>query len=206
VYNTQADEIAEVVQQVYQENLASASGRGRPPSPQEFIEALRGSRGGGRSSRSAAEEMQKMSIGVDARTNSLVVSAPEPLFQEVEQLVRTLDEAALGSSNQDIRVVTLKRTNAENVQQALESLVGESVQFGGSSSRRTSSSSGSRPRFGGFNPEDMRRRMEFLRAMGGGGPGRGGPPGGFRPPGGRSRQPSAIRRPSSGGGSRGRGR
>ena len=195
VYNTQADEIAQVVQQVYQENLTSASSRGRQPSPMEFIEAIRGSRGRGGSSRSSAQQVQKMSIGVDARNNLLVVSAPEPLFQEVKALVERLDEAALGSSSQTMQVVTLKRSNAEKVQEALKSLVGENVTFGGSSGRsRGSSTSGSRPPSSGSPTDEFRRQM-IMRAMqgggdggrpsmfGSGGPSRGGS-GGFRPPGG----------------------
>ena len=205
VYNTQASEIAEVVREIYQENLTSASSRGRQPSPMEFIEAIRGSRGRGGSSRSSAQQVQKMSIGVDARNNLLVVSAPEPLFQEVKALVERLDEAALGSSSQTMQVVTLKQTNAEKVQEALKSLVGESVTFGGSSGRsRGSSTSGPRPSSSGSPTDEFRRQM-IMRAMQGGGGDRpsgfggGGPPGGgfggFRRPGG-----SGGGGPSRGGG------
>ena len=164
VYNTQAEEIAEVVRDVYQENLVSASGRGRQPSPMEFIEALRGSRGRGGSSRSSAQQVQKMSIGVDVRNNLLVVSAPEPLFEEVRQLVDQLDQAAVGSSSQALQVVTLKRANAETVQEALESLVGENVTFGGtgSRSRRSSTSGDRRPSFGSPTDE-FRRRHKRVR-------------------------------------------
>ncbi|NQT16699.1 MAG: hypothetical protein HQ582_28335, partial [Planctomycetes bacterium] len=35
-----------------------------------------------------------MSVGVDATSNSLVVSAPDPLFHEVERLIHELDQAA----------------------------------------------------------------------------------------------------------------
>jgi hypothetical protein len=179
VSNTQAEEIAEVVREVYQENLAAGSSRGRPPSPVDVIQALRGSRGRGGSSRGSTEQVEKMSLGVDVRTNSLVVSAPDPLFQEVKQLVEQLDAAALGSSSQTMQVVTLKKSNAEKVQEALESLVGENVTFGssGPTSRRTSTG-GPRP---GGSPMDEFRRQMMMRAMQGGG----GPPGfgGFRPPG-----------------------
>jgi hypothetical protein len=155
----------------------------------DVIEALRGGRSRGGSSRSSAEQVQKMSIGVDVRTNSLVVSAPEPLFQEVKQLVDELDKAALGSSSQTMQVVTLKRSNAETVQEALQSLVGEDVTFGtGGRTGRPGSTGGPRP---GRSPSDEFRRQMIMRAMQGGG---GGPPGfgggvprggfgGFRPPG-----------------------
>ena len=88
VYNTQAEEVANVVRQVYQDRLVTASGTGggfNQPNPAQFIMALQAARGGrGRGAaaearRAAAEEPVKMSIGVDARTNSLVVSAPDAL-------------------------------------------------------------------------------------------------------------------------------
>jgi hypothetical protein len=176
-----AVEIAQVVEQVYQERLASASGGGRGPSPQEFFEALRGgggpSRGRG-SSRSSAEDIQKMSIGVDARANALVVSAPELLFEEVRQLVEDLDTAAIGSSNETIRIVALKRSNPETVQKALQALVGESVQSAGTA-RRAGSAGQPQP---GATPGGSIQQQMLMRAIqrqaGGGGPsglGGGGP-------------------------------
>ncbi len=195
VVNTQASEIAEVVEEVYAENLQSGSGRGGRPSPMELIEALRG-RGRGGSSRSATQQVEKMSIGVDERTNCLVVSAPEPLFTEVKALVEQLDAAALGSSSQAVQVVTLKHSNAEKVQEALKSLVGEDVTFGGSGS----SSRRSDRRFGGPS-SDAIQGMMMMRAMQGGG----GPPGFNGSP--RRGFGGSIRRPGgSGGGPPGGGR
>ncbi|MFH1266249.1 MAG: secretin N-terminal domain-containing protein, partial [Planctomycetota bacterium] len=175
LYNMQADEVAEIVKQVYQERMGSGSGGGggRQPSPQEFIEAAmraRGGRGGGRSGGSTAEELPKMSLGVDARTNSLIVYAPESLFQEVKEFVEGLDEAAMGSSNQAVEIVSLKRSNAEAVQKALQTLVGESVSFGGSGGRSQRPGSTGQPGQPGPPPpgsgfEDMQRRMEFFRAL-----------------------------------------
>ena len=106
---------------------------------------LRGGRGGrGGSSRSQAEEVQKMSLSVDTRTNSLIVAAPEPLLEEVEQLVSQLDQAAV-ESNQATRVVTLKRASPEAVQQALSAILGDSAQFGRTTTSRTRTSSPPRP-------------------------------------------------------------
>lgn len=208
---TQAEEMAEIVSTVYQDRMSTSS-RGRQPSPQEFLEALRG-RGRGGSRRSSAEDSQKMSVGVDVRTNSLIVYAPLALFEEVKEFVEGLDQAAIGASNQAIRVVTLKRANAESVQKALQTLVGESVQTGSS---RSSSSDRRRSYYGGGSPMDDMRRMMIMRAMQGGGgpPGFGGPPGlgsrgfsrgdfgsrGFSRGGGPSRGDSSGGGPSRGGG------
>jgi len=196
VHNTRADEVAEIVRQVYQDRMVTASGAARPPTPQEFFAAMRGGRGRSRDSgRSATDDAQKMSIGVDARTNSLVVSAPEALFQEVKQLVEQLDEAAIGSTNQAVQVVTLKGANPQAVQQALSTLLGEGLTSSrtGSRSRRSSSAgqtsqTGPTPPFSPPSMDDMRRRIEFFRAMRGGGGFRG-PSGGGRPSGGQGPGP-----------------
>lgn len=222
VYNAPAEEIAEIVKELYQDRLVRSSGSsggssGRQPSPQEFFEAMRrgggsgSSRGGGSSRSTATENVQRMSIAVDARNNALIVSAPEPLFEEVRTLIESLDQAAL-DSHHTLATVTLKGVSPEMIQQALSALVGDAVQFGnsGSSGSRSSSSrgssTGSRPSSsssgGGSSSEDMRRRMEFMRAMqermrgGGGSPfGGGRPGGGGGPPGGGGR-------PGGGGGPR----
>ena len=100
VFNTQAEEVSKIVSQVYQDRMVTSAARGgnqQPPSPQEFIQMLRGGGGGQRGGRGggATEEVQKMSVGVDTRTNSLVVVAPDNLFEEVKDLVEQLDEAAV---------------------------------------------------------------------------------------------------------------
>jgi hypothetical protein len=179
VVNSKAADIAEVVKQVYAERMTGAAGGGggggRPPGPEDFFRAMRGGgrdRGG---SNNRAAEAQKISIGVDNRTNSLVVSAPQPTFEEIEQLVRTLDEAS-NPASESVRVVTLKQTNPQAVTQALAGLLGSNVQ----TSRTTDSRDNARGRDGDRSNEDierMRRRMEFFNNMqrfGGGGFGGGG--------------------------------
>ena len=99
VRNTQASDVAEIVKQVYPDRLAGAAGA-RQPTPQEFIQLLTAGRGGGRRGgggggrRGQQEELPKLSIGVDTRTNSLIVSAPDKLVQRRETLVEELDHSA----------------------------------------------------------------------------------------------------------------
>ena len=174
VYYTTAEEIATVVRSVYANRISSgSSNQQRQPSPEEFIRALRGGgRGGGNSSRQSREQQEKMTIGVDSRSNSLVVTAPEPLFQEVEALVRQLDRA--GSESDEVtQVITLRRTNPATVQQALRSIVGQQLKTTTPSSSRGasrtggSSSSASRPggASGNAGADQMRQRAEMMRAM-----------------------------------------
>jgi len=139
--NTQAQEVMDMVRQVYADRVMSSggqqTGQPRPPTPQEFMQMLRGSMGGRRGGGGAGgggrggsqEETQKMSLAIDARTNSIILAAPEPLFTEVQQLIDQIDKAAL-VSNQTMRVVTLRKASSDSVRQGLAALVGDSVQFG----------------------------------------------------------------------------
>jgi hypothetical protein len=212
VLNTSAAQLAEILREVYSERLASAN-RNRQPSPEEMMQLLRGGGRGGSSSTSRsrqAESAQKISIGVDTRTNSLVVSAAEPTFKEIEQLVKTLDHATT-ATNQAVRVVTLKRSNPATVQKALSAIVGEKARTSEkpASSDGSSSRSGDQPATSGGAPQPgfapqfmspdsrqiqdmMRQRMEMFNQMRSGG----GPGGSF---GGGSRTFGGDGRSSSGG-------
>ncbi|MHB1038256.1 MAG: secretin N-terminal domain-containing protein [Pirellulales bacterium] len=179
--NTRAEDIAEIVKQVYQDRMVSAGGQQQQPNPADIIRALRG--GGGRGGR-RAEDIPKMSVGVDSRTNSLVVSAPESLFDEVKQLVRQLDTAAT-EADQTTRVVTIRKTNSQSIQSALSAIGGDAVQFRGSTGGG-GNYRGSRGQGGGdqASQDAAQRRAEFFQRMqmGGGFGGPGG--GGFGGPGG----------------------
>ena len=146
VKNTQAEEIATILRSVYQDRLVTAASANRGPSPQEIIQLLRGGgRGGpgGSSRNQPQEEVQRMSIGVDVRTNSLIISAPERLLSEVRQLVEQLDQKAVTESEETTQVVTLQRASPESIRTALSALLGSGVQIRGStSSPRVTSSSG----------------------------------------------------------------
>lgn len=202
VVYTSATEIASVVQQVFAGQIATAGGQSqqqRQPSPEDFIRALRGQRGGGRQEQSRGEE-QKMSISVDARSNSIIVTGPEPLFKQVEALVKQIDQP--GNVDSDVVVVApIRVSDPEVVQRTLNSILQSTTSRGSS----TSSSGGGTPSpssggdSGGAAPDQIRQRLEFLQRLqqgvGGGGPrgegfgsgrGGGGPRGGSFGGGGRS--------------------
>jgi type II secretory pathway component GspD/PulD (secretin) len=133
--NTQAEEVAMILRETYQDRMVAGPNQpGRTPSPQEFMQMLRGGggrRGGGGAGgqRGGQEEVQKMTVSIDTRTNSIVLAAPEPLFTEVAKLIEDIDAAAL-KSNQTLEIVTLRgAAGADTVQMALGALVGDQVQF-----------------------------------------------------------------------------
>jgi len=185
LYATDATEISNIVKAVYQEQTSAGSGQ-RQPSPQEFMQMMfqgrggRGGRGGGNNNGgggggNSATDVQKMTIGVDTRNNCLIVSAPQPLYEEVEQLVRTLDQA-IPTSPETTRVVTLKRANTESVQSAIAGLLGDSVQSS-SNSRNNNNNN----RNGGRNQNQGNQNFRQFGPGGFGGFGQGGfgGPGGF---------------------------
>lgn len=168
VYHTQAAKIAEIVQQVFQDRLQSAGGQAGQPSPEDILRMLSRGRGGpGGGASGEAEKIEKMSIGIDERNNALVVRAPDPLFMEVEALVRELDQEQLDGGN-STRVVTLKHSNSSAVRQALSSILGPSATTTTTPAQefnraREGDSGGDRNQSDAA--QDFARRMEFFRRL-----------------------------------------
>jgi type II secretory pathway component GspD/PulD (secretin) len=153
VENTTAESVATVVRSVYAGRLTAdaAGGQQRQPNPEDFIRALRGGRGGANQQQNKGEE-QKMTVGVDSRTNSLVVIAPDYLFEEVKALVKVLDVAELPSDTV-VRVKSLRSANADVLSRSLGQLYGDSITISktsntGTTTTRTGAGPGGQPRPG----------------------------------------------------------
>lgn len=193
---TTADSIAAVVRQVYSGRLTAEAGGGaqRQPSPQEFIQALRGGGRGGQQQQNKGEEI-KMTVGVDTRTNSLIVAAPDYLFNEVKALVEQLDVSEL-ASDQIVRVYSLKSSNADVITRSVASVYGDKISVTKTGTTSTTSTrpggatgTGQRPvqqpqqRPGGTQGQQqqgpsMQDLINAAQRGGGGGRGGGGPGGG----------------------------
>jgi type II secretory pathway component GspD/PulD (secretin) len=128
VVNTKAEDVAVMVREVYSNRIQAAPNQQRQPSPQELIQALRGGGRGGRGGGAAEKknEEQKISVAVDSRSNSLIVSAPDHLFEEIRELVAVLDRA-VEDTDQAVRVVTLSRASPDLVQRSITSVFGDTV-------------------------------------------------------------------------------
>lgn len=156
VKHANVDEVAQIVRDLYQEQLRGTNngqnggnGGGGGPGGFGFGQFNRG--GGGGNNRGAV----KMSIGVDARANTLVVSASDALFRQVKDLVEELDDQAL-ESKQTVRVVNLKYASSELLETALQPLLGK-VSVGTTGRPQTPAPGGGggggfNPWQGGFNP------------------------------------------------------
>ncbi len=118
-----AEEIAQVIRDVYGQYMAAGRTSPQPSGPRFGFFGFFGSRSS-RSSRGGTPR-QQLAIGVDPTSNSIIVSCPEPLFEEIEQLVRTLDQAALASQQQEVvRVIAVRNATPSQIKEALLGLQG----------------------------------------------------------------------------------
>lgn len=187
-----ASSVAETLKAVFAENIQQqeGGGRDRAPDPRDIINALRGGDRGGRGGGGGGEEITppKMTIGVDARSNALVVAAPPNLFEQVRLLVEELDQAGV-EMEESVEVYSMNgNINSELIERALTSVLGSQVKTdtttaSDTSSRNPSSNTSSGSRESGESDADaLRRRMDFFQRMrsgGGGGDGGGSNRGGF---------------------------
>ena len=177
VYNTNAEEIAENTSQLYSDRMAGTQSQPQQPRPEDIIRLMRG--GGGRGSRREQEEDNKRSItlSVDTRNNRLMVAAPDPLFEQIVQVVKELDQ--INEANAETsQVISLKRANPILVHDALQKIIGtqstesplmNSSGQGGQAARKSSNGSrdGSRDRASRVNSPD--NPFQFFRALQGNG-------------------------------------
>jgi type II secretory pathway component GspD/PulD (secretin)/outer membrane biosynthesis protein TonB len=190
---TDATEISAVLKEVYAGRITGASSGGQQQRGgqedmmrqmmQRMAGGGRGGSGGGGGNSEVKGEPAKMTIGVDASSNSLIIAAPEPMFLEVHELVMALDQA--GTQTQDsIEVRTLHLANPDVVNTALRAILGENVTAGGSSggSSGGASSRSTSTAPSAANIDAIRERMEMFNRMrsggGFGGGSTGGRPGG----------------------------
>ena len=186
-----AKDVAEVVKSALGDRIAGAQssggagnrGGGGQPSPQDFLAALQGRRGGrgGGGAGTAPSEPAKITIAVDERSNSLIVTATPQDLAEVQALVEALDEG--GQTKQEViePYVIPVGVNAEAMVAALEAVTGKPVEKQGESGRANPSGTNTTPSIDQARIDAIRARFQ---AAGGGRGGFGGFRGGGGGPGG----------------------
>jgi len=186
IYQSAAD-VAVIVKSVYAERTAEqGSASQRQPSPQDFINALRGGgSGGGRGGRGEEQSSKPtpIAIAVDAKSNSLIVSAPPQDVEDIRALVAAIDAGGI-SSEETVEIVSLGgNLKADVVQKALESVLGTKAKSTASSTTPSATTPSGNSGSGDASADDIQRRLEFFRNLRGGGTGGspfgGGAPGGF---------------------------
>jgi type II secretory pathway component GspD/PulD (secretin) len=122
--------------------------QGGPGAMIQQLMRMGGNQGG---SSTAKEPEPTMTLGVDSRSNSLIVSAPESLFLQVEAFVKELDEIAV-QTEMIVEVVPLK-ISSDLARQTIGNVYGDSVKF---STSRSSTSTTSVNSFSGFGSGNSR--------------------------------------------------
>ncbi len=116
-----AIDIEDVLEDVYKTQLTTGGSRPNIDAPRGSSRELRDVF----QQLSAASAGPEMTLSVDVESNSIIVLAAQPLFEEVQQLVEQLDQAA-DEPSRVVRVVPLKKTNSATVQKVLDSLLKDS--------------------------------------------------------------------------------
>ena len=203
VIHQDATQMASIIKEMYASKIGGqqqGGGGGRSqgqPSPQDFINALRGGGRGGRGGQeSAKSEPTKIAVAVDERSNSLIITSTTQDFEEIRALVSMLDEMGQANEEQTVFYNPKGTLSGQAVYDALNVVLGQqqddkpSQSNTNSQNGRTNSSSSP----SSSDAEAARARFEAFRARFGGG---GSPFGGGRPGGGGA---SGGGRPGGGGG------
>ena len=67
-----------------------------------------------------------LSLGVDDKTNSLIVACPTPMFEEIKRLVDQMELAA-ADTKQTVKIVRVPGVDPALIQQALDAIQGRST-------------------------------------------------------------------------------
>jgi hypothetical protein len=121
VEHADAAQVAEIIKEVYQDDMSGETrntGGGGGTGRRDTLVGNGNNRGRRNRARLSAA---RLTVGVDTRTNQLVVSASDALHRQIQALVQSLDRAAL-EAKPTVRVVKLATANSLVVQQALGSL------------------------------------------------------------------------------------
>ncbi|GHT16768.1 hypothetical protein FACS1894189_1280 [Planctomycetales bacterium] len=133
-----------------QEGMPGMPGGGFPGMPpggpggmmQQLMDRLGNQRSG---SSTPKEQEPPMTISVDSRSNSLIVSSSESLFLEVEAFVKELDAAALQTETV-VETVLLTKVSPDLARQTISNVLGNSVTF--TTSKVSTQQTGSQNPFG----------------------------------------------------------
>jgi type II secretory pathway component GspD/PulD (secretin) len=182
IINTSAENVAEVVKETFASRMGGQTGgqtggRGgqqRGPSPQDLAQLFGGRGGrGGAASQPNRGALPQMTVAVHSDSNSLIVMAPEPLYQQVLLLVEEIDRLDEDYSER-IVVMGIKDVNSDVMKEALGNIFGNVGSTSGQSQNNNSSNNGS-----ASTPTDAaaaQRRADFFRAISNARGGAGGAP------------------------------
>ncbi|MFO0879228.1 MAG: secretin N-terminal domain-containing protein [Gemmataceae bacterium] len=122
-----ATEVASVLRDVYRQQTNSAPQTTSVGGfPGFFGRFGGGAMGGGAVGNANDGRTAVLSLGVDDRTNSLVLACPDALYKDIRRLVEEMDEASK-LATRTVRVVSIQGIDPLLVQQAVDAIQGRSV-------------------------------------------------------------------------------
>jgi len=167
--------VATIVKELFADRMQQAGGgQQRQPTPQEFLQALRGG-GGGRGGRGGGSQSElkesAMTISVDTRSNSLIVTSTQGLYDEVKAAVELIDQA--GADTEEVtEVVAIEgNLNPTIINTALASVFGSQVKSNATGTTSTGGNNTQNRTSGTSDAEALQQRINAFRSMqqGGGG-------------------------------------
>ncbi|MBL8848128.1 MAG: hypothetical protein JNG89_00505, partial [Planctomycetaceae bacterium] len=131
-------DVHRVVREVYRDYL---EGEPAAAAANPFAMLMGGGGRGGRDQQQQQPKEFKLTVGMDEQTSHLIVSADEGLYQEILELVTSLDNAAR-DARRTVRVVELENASTSAVQNTLGAVMPRvRVSSSGARTSRTDSSS-----------------------------------------------------------------
>lgn len=158
VEHADVNEVFNIVSDIYEDYLSSGRQQGGKNGANPFAAILGGQAGG-----DSAQELSKLTLGVDERTSQLIVSAGDSLFREIEQLVSSVDQSAK-DANKTVRVVRLESADPILVQQTLQSLLPKVKVTATGTQRKTNNSNNDQGNRDNKN-DDSDRQADQMRKM-----------------------------------------
>lgn len=163
VDHADVSDVANVLKDVFKPYMEPQN-QGRQQQQNPLAAMFGGGGGGGRGGNNEPPQV-RMTLGVDMQNSILTVNSSQAIFEEVEGVVRNMDDAAR-SANRLIRVVQLKNADASMIQQSLTSLM---PRVSVTSSRTNSGSSSGAPSGSGQpdnnNNNNNAQQEAFARMM-----------------------------------------
>lgn len=151
--NAGASEIATIIRDVFRDNFNVGSSntqvggfQGMVLTGLPFGGGGRGGRGGGNANNSGTKV--SLSMGVDDRTNRLILNCNEPLYKDIEKLAKQLDEAAKDATRV-VNFIPIKDVDPMLVQEAIDAMQGRRSNFRAGNSPFGNGMGGMGGQFGG---------------------------------------------------------
>jgi type II secretion system protein D len=174
--NANCNEVAAVLRSLYADAMGRGGSNTGPAGFPGFAFPFGGQgRGNESERRSGGRGEVTLSFGVYEATNSIVVSCPEPMFQQIKNLIDELDRAS-EVATRTVKVVRINNVDPETMARAIAAVTGQRMP-----TDRQPAAGG---QGGDVNAADQARREAFRNFFMGGGFGGGGFGGGGGFPGG----------------------